>query len=277
MLCVAVIWMWRWFEHNQVYHPTRVLEAAGSDLNRPFEDVWFTTKDHVRLNGWFYPANEASPRKKFAVLLCHGNGGNISHRLDVAGALLETGVAVFLFDYRGYGRSEGHPGEEGTYSDAQAAYQWLEQKGYAGTNIIAFGESLGGGIASGLATRVPLAGLVLQATFSSLPDVGSEIFPWLPVRLLCSINYDTCRRLPKLSLPVIIMHSRTDELIRFHHAEKNYAAAKQPKLLWELKGDHNDPVSDRANFTEGFEKFLQMIETQPNRKGDTSSVTAPAK
>src|SRR6266704_5268593 len=167
VLCGVVFLMWRWFEHYQVYQPARVLETSGAELNRPFEDVWFRSKDGVRLNGWFFPGVKDSPRNRLAILLCHGNGGNISHRLDVTAALLETGVAVFLFDYRGYGRSEGRPSEEGTYADAEAAYQWLHEKGYAGTNVIAFGESLGGGIASGLAARVPLAGLILQATFSS--------------------------------------------------------------------------------------------------------------
>ena len=256
ILCGVVFLMWRWFEHNQVYHPSRVLDASGAELNRPFEDVWFKAKDGVKLNGWFYPGTNDSPRNKLAILLCHGNGGNISHRLDVVGALLDTGASVFLFDYRGYGRSEGRPTEPGTYADAEAAYDWLRQKGFSPTNIIAFGESLGGGIASGLAARVPLGGLILQATFSSIPDVGAEIYPWLPVRWLCSIKYDTCQRLPALAIPVMIMHSRADELINFRHAERNFAAAKEPKLMWEIKGDHNDPVADRSNFMEGMEKFL---------------------
>ena len=274
VLCGVVFLMWRWFEHNQVYQPTRVLETSGAELNRPFEDVWFHSKDGVRLNGWFFPGVKDSPRNRLAVLLCHGNGGNISHRLDVTAALLETGVAVFLFDYRGYGRSEGRPSEEGTYADAEAAYQWLHEKGYAGTNVIAFGESLGGGIASGLAARVPLAGLILQATFSSIPDVGCEIFPWLPVRWLCSIKYNTCSRLPSLAIPVMIMHSHGDQLIKFHHAEKNFAAAKEPKLFWELKGEHNDPVSDRANFIEGFEKFLNLVESHSDAPAHAEPIPA---
>jgi uncharacterized protein len=98
----------------------------------------------VKLHGWFFPANNGSPRKHFTALVCHGNAGNISHRLGLAQLLLQTGVTVFLFDYRGYGRSKGRPSEQGTYLDAQSAYAWLERKGFAGTNIIAFGESLGG-------------------------------------------------------------------------------------------------------------------------------------
>src|SRR5207247_2423908 len=112
------------------------------------------------------------PHGQLAVLFCHGNAGNISDRLGICRALLATGVNVLLFDYRGYGRSEGRPSEEGTYLDAQAALQWLRQKGFAGTNVVAFGESLGGGIASELALREPVGGLVLQSTFCSITEIG---------------------------------------------------------------------------------------------------------
>jgi fermentation-respiration switch protein FrsA (DUF1100 family) len=257
--CLVLFVMLRWFEHSQIYHPDRVMSATGAELGRPFEDVVFKTSDGVELNGWFYPANTNSPRSHIVMLLCHGNAGNITHRLDVCEALLETGVGVFLFDYRGFGRSHGRPGEEGTYLDAQAAHHWLQAKGFAATNIVAFGESLGGGIVSELALREPLAGIVLQNTFTSMPEIGAELFPWLPVRWMSTINYDTCARLPRLHIPVLVMHSRHDEMIGFHHAEKNFSRANEPKLFWELKGDHNNPLADRASFVEGMEKFLQLI------------------
>lgn len=164
LTCLLIVLMLRWFEHSQVYHPDRVLTATGAELGRPFEDVRFKASDGVELNGWFFPAStNDSPRAQFALLLCHGNAGNISHRLDTCAALLATGASVFVFDYRGYGRSAGRPSEEGTYRDAQAAYQWLRQKGFAGTNIIAFGESLGGGVAAELAVRKRSAGWCCKA------------------------------------------------------------------------------------------------------------------
>ena len=251
--------MLRWFEHSQVYHPDKAFENQPGELGRPFEDVYFDAADGTRLNGWFYPAETNSPRRHLVVAYCHGNAGNISHRLEVCKTLLRSGVAVFLFDYRGYGKSAGRPSEEGTYLDAQAAHQWLVRKGFAATNIIAFGESLGGGIASELSLRVPLAGLVLQSTFSCVPDIGGELFPWLPVKWLCTIKYDTCKKLPRLKLPVLVMHSREDRLIGFQHATRNFAVANEPKLLWELSGDHNDSVGDPDNFLKGFEQFLGLI------------------
>ncbi|MGO8929896.1 MAG: alpha/beta hydrolase [Limisphaerales bacterium] len=259
--CVLIVLMLRWFEHSQVYHPDRVLTATGAALGRPFEDVRFKASDGIELNGWFFPASTNAHRRHLAILLCHGNAGNISHRLDTCVALLATGANVFVFDYRGYGRSQGRPSEEGTYRDAQAAYQWLRQKGFAGTNIIAFGESLGGAVAVELAVREPIGGLVLQSSFTSITDMGAELFPWLPVRWLGTIHYDTRSKLPRLHIPVLVMHSPTDELVGFHHGQKNFAAANEPKLFWELRGDHNSPLADTKHFIAGLEKFLALIET----------------
>jgi fermentation-respiration switch protein FrsA (DUF1100 family) len=267
---LLLVIMLRWFEHSQVYHPDRFLTATGAELKRPFEDVWFKAKDGVELNGWFFPGNTNSSRANIAVLLCHGNAGNIGHRLDMSKALLESGVSVFVFDYRGFGRSHGRPTEEGTYLDAQGAYQWLQTKGFPGTNIIAYGESLGGGVACELAMRETLGGLILQSTFCSVPDIGAELFPWLPVRLMSTIKYETCKKLPRLRIPVLVMHSRVDGLIGFHHAQKNFALANDPKLFWELNGDHNEPVSEPKHFTDGINKFLQMVEADRGQKETAS-------
>jgi fermentation-respiration switch protein FrsA (DUF1100 family) len=254
--------VFRWFEHRQVFDPDRHLETSGNELGRPFEDVHFQAVDGVGLHGWFFPADTDSTRKRFIYLLCHGNAGNISHRLDHCAALLETGASVFIFDYRGYGRSQGRPGEEGTYLDAQAAHQWLRQKGFAPTNIVALGESLGGGVASELALRESLGGLILQSTYTSIPDVGAELFPWLPVRWISTIKYDTRARLSRIRVPLLIMHSREDGLIGFSHAEGNFAVANEPKMFWEIAGGHNQFLEgDRARYLEGLNRFLSRIES----------------
>jgi fermentation-respiration switch protein FrsA (DUF1100 family) len=260
ILLLVLLLMLRWFEHKQTYHPSRSFDLTGEALNRPWEDVTFAANDGVQLNGWFFPAATNSPRGSLALLICHGNGGNISHRLDLYGLLLQTGVNVFAFDYRGYGRSEGRPSEEGTYRDVQAAHAWLRQREFAATNIIVYGESLGGGIASELAVREPVGGLVLQSTFTSVIDLGAELFPFLPVRTLGSIRYDTRRKLPQIRVPVLILHSRADTLIPFHHAEQNFTAANEPKLLIEIGGDHNDAVGDQERLRDGVEQLLRRLD-----------------
>lgn len=268
--CLLVFVMLRWFEHNQVYHPSRVLETSGADLGRPWEDVYFRTEDGVELNGWFFPANTNSARQSLVVLLCHGNGGNISHRLEMTQALLSTGVNVFLFDYRGYGRSRGHPSEQGTYRDGQAAYDWLQRRKFTGGNIIVFGESLGGGVAAELGSRLKVGGVILQSTFTCIADIGADLFPWLPVRWLAHIKYDTLTKLPRIKAPVMVMHSRGDRLIRFQHSQRNFSAANEPKLFCELSGDHNDPLTNREQFIAAIERFLRLIvtpETATNATG----------
>ena len=254
--------MLRWFEHSQVYHPDRVLVATGAELNRVFEDIWLETADGVELNGWFYPANENSPRADWVALVCHGNAGNISHRLELCSALLETGINTLLFDYRGYGKSKGRPSELGTYLDAEAAYDWLVRRGFAGTKIVAFGESLGGGVATELTLRRAVGGLVLESSFSCTAELGAELFPWLPVRWLNTIKYDTCSKLPRLNVPVLVLHSRADRLIGFHHAEKNFSLAKEPKMFCELSGEHSEPLTDRAKFLEAMGNFLNVVEAR---------------
>lgn len=252
---LGVLWMLKAFEHSQVYHPDRLLRADASKLARPFEEAHFAASDGVKLHGWYFPSTNGVSAPVF--LFCHGNAGNIGDRLDAAAALLETGAAVFLFDYRGFGRSEGRPSEQGTYLDAHAAYGWLIKRGHTGGRVVLFGESLGGGVASELAAGARVGGLILQSTFTSLVEVGTELFPWLPVRWISSIRYDTCARLPLIQVPVLIMHSREDDLIRYAHAERNYAAARAPKLLVELQGGHNEALLDRAAFVGGVSRLLE--------------------
>jgi uncharacterized protein len=258
LLITAV--MLRWLERRLVYFPSRQMAATAAGLGRPWEDVALTSSDGVRLHGWFFPAPTNSPRARLVFLALHGNAGNISHRLDYDRLWLELGVNVFALDYRGYGLSEGRPGEQGTYQDAQAACAWLKAKGFSHTHLIVVGESLGGGVASEVARREQLGGLVLQGAFTSLPAVGAELYPWLPVRWMSTIRYDTLAKLPQLKCPVLVMHSRADELVGFHHAEQNFAAAREPKQFCPLVGGHNDALeANPAAYREGLEQFLRAF------------------
>lgn len=265
-LLVIALMLYR-FEHSQVYHPTRDSEYTPDDVGRPAEDVWLKSPDGPRLHAWFFAAAKSSPRARFVMLFCHGNGGNLTSRPGYYRAILETGVNLLAFDYRGYGRSDGEPDEAGTYADAATAYAWLRTRGFAPEHILVWGESLGGGIASYIAASQPVGGLMLQSTFTSIPDIGAELFPWLPVKLISRIKYDTHSRLPHLKCPVVVMHSRGDLTIRFHHGERNFAAAREPKAFVELQGDHNDPLlANRAAYVSGAEKLVQLAEaTKPPR------------
>ena len=259
-LLVIALMLYR-FEHSQVYHPTRDAEYTTDDVGRPGEEVWLTTPDGPRLHAWFFAVDKASPRARFAMLFCHGNGGNLTSRPGYYRAILETGVSLLAFDYRGYGLSEGEPSEAGTYTDAASAYAWLRARGFAPEHILVWGESLGGGIASHVASTQTVGGLVLQSSFTSIPDIGAEIFPWLPVKLISRIKYDTLNRLPHIACPVVVMHSRADTTIRFHHGERNFAAAREPKAFVEIGGDHNDALlANRAAYVAGAEQLVRLAE-----------------
>ena len=227
------------YQPRLVYFPQveRELTATPRAAGLDYEDVTLTTADNVKLHGWWVPSRNA----RGTILLMHGNAGNISHRLGYLTMFNRLGYSVLLFDYRGYGKSGGHPDEEGTYRDAEAAWLHLAAtRNVAPRDIVMVAESLGGGVATWLALKYPPRALVLASTFRSVPDLGAQIYPWLPVRLLARITYDNLARIARVDAPVLIAHSRNDEVIPFAHGEALFAAAREPKQMLVLAGGHND-------------------------------------
>jgi uncharacterized protein len=241
-------------QERHVYFPTPAISATPAHLRIPFEDVAFTTADSVRLTGWFVPA----VRPKGTILFCHGNGGNISYLLETVKLAHSLGYHLLVFDYRGYGTSEGTPTEEGTYRDAEAAWDYLvKQRGLLPGTIVLMGRSLGGGVAAWLAQRhVPLA-LILESTFTSLSDMAAEVYPYFPVRWILRFRYPTIGRLPDIRCPVLVIHSKTDEIIPFRHGRELYEKANSPKAFLEIQGGHNEGFLVSADaYTAGIRDFL---------------------
>ncbi len=178
---------------------------------------------------------------RVTLLLLHGNAGNISHRFEKLAVLRALGADVLIVDYRGYGRSSGQPSETGTYRDADAAYDYLVQvRRIDPRRLVVYGESLGAAVAVDLASRHPVGGLVMESAFSSAVEVGQEMFPFLPARLLVRNRYESVNKIGRVGVPVLILHSRDDELFKWHHPQQLYEAAHEPKRLVELRGGHND-------------------------------------
>jgi hypothetical protein len=223
-----------------VYYPDlpgRAYEATPAQLNLPYESIALTASDGVRLAAWFVSAEH--PRG--ALLYAHGNAGNISHRLDSIRLFHDLGLSVLIFDYRGYGRSGGEPDEEGTYRDAEAAWQHLTaQRGIKPEQIVVFGESLGAAVAAHLAAQHRPGALILASAFTSVPDLAADLYPLLPVRWITRYRYDTRRYLQDVHAPVLVAHSREDEIIPFRHGQALYDAAHEPRQFLELRGGHND-------------------------------------
>lgn len=218
-----------------VYRPTSEIEQTPDAVGLDYDDVIFTGDDGLALSGWFVPAGVGVP----VVLICHGNGGNIGHRLATLRILHGLGLSAMVFDYRGYGRSQGTPNEEGTYRDAMAAWQYLVQKRkIAPESIFLLGRSLGGAVAAQLAGRVHPAGLIVEGAFTSIGDLGQQMYPMFPVRRLLRYRYDTRDAIGRAGCPVLIVHSRDDEVVPLSHAHQLHAAAREPKRLVELEGPH---------------------------------------
>ena len=234
-----------------VWFPGPAPAVDPGALGLPFEEARITTEDGVALHGWFLPGGPD------AVLVSHGNAGSIAGRLAHAEAFLGMGRSVLLYDYRGYGRSEGRPGEEGTYRDAVAAFDWLVARGFAPGQITAYGESLGAAVTVELARRREPGRLVLEHAFLSVPEIGARVYPWLPVRLLSRIRYDSLAAAPELRLPVLVVHSPGDDLVPIAHGRQLHEALPGPKQFLETGGGHNDGgFLQRAEWREAVRRFL---------------------
>lgn len=246
------------FQSRLVYLPnlpSRDVNATPESVGLAYESVSILTDDGVTLDGWYVPV----PRARGVVVFFHGNAGNISHRLDSLQIFHDLGLATLIFDYRGYGRSTGTPSEQGTYRDADAVWRYVtEQRHTPAQEIVLFGRSLGAAIAVYVAARHAPKALILESAFRSIPDLAAEVYPFLPARWLARFRYSAEAHLRAVACPVLVVHSREDEIIPFAHGQRLFAVANEPKQLLEIRGGHNEgfAVSGRT-YVEGLDAFLQ--------------------
>lgn len=244
---VAVILLLMIFEEKFIYFPTK-----GNVGTSPGDDVWLTTADGVRIHGWYLP----HPKARATLLHLHGNAGNLSDRRDLVRDLQALGVNVLAIDFRGYGQSEGSPGEAGLYADARAAYDWLLTKTTA-DRIVVHGESLGGGPACELAATAPCGGLIVQSAFTAAADMAPRVLPFFP-KVLVRTRFDNLSKVPRIACRKLFLHSRDDEIVPFDMGEKLFAAASEPKeCTWFTGCGHNDmPISRPKKYYSRIGEFL---------------------
>ncbi|HLN32821.1 MAG TPA: alpha/beta hydrolase [Gemmataceae bacterium] len=256
-------------ENWLLYHPLKAREVWLAPPNPRVQDIELRTSAGIRIHGWWCPVEKWEPEQG-ALLYCHGNAGNLSCRADaIARWQNELGKSVLIFDYPGFGRSEGKPSEAGCYAAADAAYAWLtEVQKVPPEQLLIYGGSLGGGVAVDLASRMPHGALILVKTFLSIPDVAQRLYPWLPARWLVRNRFDSQSKIGLCRQPVLVAHGTADSLIPFAQGRRLFEAANEPKCFVAMEGvDHNDFVS--SEFFQALRKFLE--ETSRNA-GQRASV-----
>ena len=237
--------------------PGRALTASPGDIGLEFEEVSLTTSDIERLHGWYVPAIKS----KGVVLFFHGNAGNISHRLDSIEIFHRLGLDTLIIDYRGYGESTGKASEQGTYLDAEAAWRYLvDERGVPADQIIVFGRSLGGAVGAWLGARHTPAAVIIESSFTSGVDMARQLYPFLPARLITRLRYPVVEYVSRLDCPVLVVHSRNDEIIPFEMGQSLYAAAQHRKSFLELRGDHNNGFFiSRRIYIAGLDDFIESV------------------
>lgn len=237
-----------------LYYPEREVVQTPLDIGVEYEEVTLQTNDNVTISGWYIPAKH----ERGVLLFCHGNAGNISHRLASISIFHNVGLSVMIFDYRGYGKSEGNPSEKGTYLDAEAAWDYLvDMKQKSPERIIVFGRSLGAAVATDIALKKIPACLILESSFLSVPEMGKEHYPWIPVKYLSKYHYSTRDKIQSITCPKLIIHSPDDEIVPFEHGKSIFEKAVQPKEFLQIKGGHNEGfLISGDSYIEGLKRFV---------------------
>ena len=252
------------FQSKYIYHPRRELLGTPSAVGLAYDSLMLKTDDGETIHAWYVPCKPASGNGGRTVLFCHGNGGNMANRLGTLLTFNELGFNTLVFDYRGYGRSSGTPSEQGTYSDAQACWDYLvSERQLQPSEIVLYGRSLGGAIASELAGRVTPSALVLESVFESMPAMASVVFPFLPISLFCRFKYDNTENVSKVRCPVMVAHSQEDATCPYDQGRRVYEAVPGIKQFVEMQGGHNGGGLDtNPHYQAAFLAFLKAHATE---------------
>lgn len=255
------------FQDRLTYFPQHTLVATPDDFGMPYRDARITTEDGIRLHGWLVEGTEGLPSAErpgagLTLLFFHGNAGNISGRLETAQLFREMGLDVLMVDYRGYGRSEGQPSEEGTYRDARAAWAWLTgEEGVPADSVVVMGRSLGGAVAGWLAGEVRPRALILESTFPSGVALARHAYPIFPVSLMLRHRYPTAENIRGLDIPKLFAHSRDDRTVPWRLGRQLYEGAPEPKTFLEMEGGHNNAFRRTGEgYREAMHSFLSDLD-----------------
>lgn len=263
----------RLFEERLVFFPDRYAtnEWDPGRMGVEVEDVFFTTSDGVRLHAWWAPRPaEQAPATALTILYFHGNAGNLTNRIENIAFLQQLPANVLAVDYRGYGKSEGRPTEAGVYLDAQAAYDYLfHERGVVPDHLVVLGQSLGVAVAVDLASKRPLAGLILEGGFPSAGQVVQQTMGLPGLRFVIRSKFDSAAKLKEITVPVLVAHCTRDPVLPYALGEELYAAANQPKTFVSYDSDYHEPLffADPPDYAARLRAFLESA-TEAQRPRD---------
>jgi len=238
-------------ENFFIFYPVSSFAVAPEALHLPYKDAYFTAEDGTRLHGWLFPKEGELP----VLVFCHGNAGNISHRLENIMLLLEKNFQVFIFDYRGYGKSAGKPSEEGLYLDGLAAYDYLvQEEQFSPKQVILFGRSLGAAVAVEVSLKREIRSLIIEGAFLSTKEMAKTMLLFSLLSPVLPAHYNNLRKIAHVDVPKLIIHGEADEIIPFYMGKELFEASNAPKYFYPLKGArHND------TYVVGGEEYFQTL------------------
>jgi len=255
-----------------LYAPSRNWVGTPTDVGLDFEDVWLESERGQRIHAWYVP----HARARGLVLFCHGNGGNNSHRLDSLALIHELGLSVLIFDYPGYGQSQGRPSQASMLAAAHAARDWLRTKGQdEDLPLVLWGRSLGGAVAALLAQEQEPAFLIVESSFPDMVSVAARLYPWLPVRLLLRDRWRAAQALSSLFCPKLFVHSLDDQLIPFALGQTLFDRAAPPKEFLPIHGGHEGGwLESGQDYSRAIGSFIQdnLQDNLDRRAGDGTSL-----
>jgi len=220
------------YQRKLLYHPFSA-EITGEGLIHNFETINFKTSDNFVLKGWFHLKNS----NKKTILFLHGNAGNLDNRIDKLNSLGSMDINFLIISWRGYSGNSGNPSEAGLYKDVLGGIKWLNEKGISNDQIILYGESLGTAIATEVGQNENFAGIILEAPFTSMVDMGQKIYPIFPVKFLLKDKYESKKKIKNIKSPILIMHGEVDKIVPFRMGKKMFELANEPKFSYFSKYD----------------------------------------
>jgi fermentation-respiration switch protein FrsA (DUF1100 family) len=242
------------FQRNLLYHPFDN-DYQEDEINFDYNEIFIQNNEGIKLKAWLH---EKDLINKKTIIFFHGNAGNLKNRNYKLNELSKFDINFLIIAYRGFSGNQGKPSEQGLYEDARSALNWLKIKGVKEKNLILYGESLGTAVAIEIAQSKDLAGIILESPFTSMVELAQKYYPFLPVKFLLKDRYETIKKLPNITSPLLVLHGKLDSIVPFSMGKKLFDKANEPKFNYFIDNDDHMMRYDQKLLDE-IKKFISSI------------------